>query len=66
MQRFSAQGSDGRVYVVVVSESRIPNTNMDDSVRTSLPGLRSLRTSTGDNVNRLEKGKYQIVASGVT
>jgi hypothetical protein len=36
-----------------------------DEPDAELEGLRSLETASGDAVNRLDKGRYQVVANGL-
>lgn len=60
---FEARDQEGNTYqleesVEVLDASSMSNPNGE------IEGLRSIATSAGSPVNRLGKGKYQIVATG--
>ncbi len=60
---FDAHNSQGGttlidIYVDILDASTIENPEAE------LEGFKSLRTRTGQHVNRLEKGKYQVVVTG--
>ncbi len=62
--KFKAQGDDGRDYTIHVYMDYVHAGTFDDP-HAELEGLKELRTSEGEAVNYIEKGRYQIVASGV-
>jgi hypothetical protein len=62
-QRSAARGDDGNDYEVCEYVSRIDTSTLDE--RSSIEGLSMLRTSTGLALNRLSKGRYQVVQTGV-
>lgn len=61
---FIARGSDGRDYTVHVYTEYISAGSFDDPDAV-IEGMKGLHTSTGQRVNRLGKGQYQIVSTGV-
>lgn len=63
--RFQAVGDDGRKYTVVIHADILDAATAEDPNAVE-EGIRSLRTVQGQAVNRLEKGKYRILLSGVT
>jgi hypothetical protein len=62
-QRFAAQGSDGQNYEICVWVGDINTSTLQG--RSSVEGLPELRTSTGQAVNVLGKGRYQVMQTGV-
>lgn len=62
---FEASGSDGKEYTLLVWTDLVPAGTMTDPDAV-IEGLKTLRTSDGHSVNRLEKGKYQIVQTGIS
>lgn len=60
---FSAVGEDGRTETIHVFVDVLDaGTRADPNA--GIEGLKLLRTDTGDAVNRLEKGEYEVVATG--
>jgi hypothetical protein len=60
--RFRATGDDGRTYTVEVwTEFRAAREEPSGEVE----GVQSLLASPGLNLKRLDKGRYQIIATGV-
>jgi hypothetical protein len=59
-EAYNAQGVTRWIYVYVdildVSSPGNPNSEIE--------GLRNLRTKSGHHVNRIDKGKYQVVETG--
>lgn len=60
---FAAHDEDGHlhtlhVYIDILDASTFGNPN------TEVEGLRSISTDSGDPVNRLDKGRYQVVTTG--
>jgi hypothetical protein len=53
--------SEGKEYIAIVEESRIPTTTLDDSHHRSIGGLRSLRLADGRRLSPAGEGKYRIV-----
>jgi len=62
---FRAEGSDSKTYTVVVFTDYKKAGTMTDH-QAVVEGLKELRTSDGLAVNRMGKGKYKIVRTGVT
>jgi hypothetical protein len=62
--KFEALGSDGETYAIMVFSEQIPGGTMQDP-QAVVEGMKSLRTSDGLHVNRLEKGKYKVVQTGI-
>jgi hypothetical protein len=60
VREFSAHTSTGTAYVIRHFRD-ILDVGTHDDPSAELPGLESLRTRDGRAVNRLEKGKYEIV-----
>jgi len=61
---YSAVGNDGRSYTVRVWHNFTSSGPLDDPVPEAAD-FRTLCTSDGRNLNYIEKGRYQIVATGV-
>jgi hypothetical protein len=61
-QRIAAVGSNGRRQVLNVWGRRINTSTLQG--RSSIEGLSEIRTVDDRAVNRLEKGRYQIVQTG--
>ncbi len=64
VQTFEAVGDDGRNYVLNVFVEIIDAKTQGDP-EAEIPGLKSIKTSDGESVNRVSKGRYQIVSTGV-
>lgn len=61
---FTAQSEDGREFTIHQFINFIEAGTMDDP-NAVVEGLKRLVTSEGDSVNRIEKGKYEIVQGGI-
>lgn len=64
--RYEATGSDGRRYVIVETTDFIGSTTLHDNKTTWTPGMKTLRTTTGDHVNKVSDGVYEIMRTRVT
>lgn len=62
---FEALDTDGKEHTILEWTNLIHAGTMTDP-HAVIEGLKTLRTSNGLSVNRLEKGKYQIVQTGVS
>lgn len=62
-QQFAARGDDGNSYDIHVYGHRINTSTLAGP--SSIEGLPELRTSDGFSVNRLDRGRYTIVQTGV-
>lgn len=60
---FSAQDDTGKAYILHVYVDILDAGTFDNPTAT-IEGLKSLQTSDGEPVNRLEKGRYEIVRTG--
>lgn len=60
---FLAIGDDGKSYTIQIFEERIDVSSNDGPA--SIGGLKRLYTSNGEEVNRIEKGEYEILKTGV-
>ena len=60
---FEATGEDGGKRVIHIFTAILDAGTRGDP-NAEIPGLRSLKTDDGETVNRLEKRKYQVVATG--
>lgn len=58
---FSAVDKDGQEYTIYELTEIIGVPSRGDPGREA-QGMKSLKTSSGEHVNRLEKGKYEIVS----
>lgn len=63
--RYRAQGSDGRTYDVIETTDYLNVTTVHDTGSTWQAGMKTLRLDSGEAVNRLAQGRYQIVGSKV-
>ena len=61
---FKALGVDGREYSIHIFSDYISVSTHQDRDAT-IEGLKQLRTSDGYSVNRVGKGEYKIVQTGV-
>ena len=61
-QRIAAVGSNGERQVLHVWGHRINTSTLDG--RSSIEGLPEIRTAAGLAVNRLARGRYQVVRTG--
>jgi hypothetical protein len=64
VQTFDAQTDEGHVYTLHVCQKCIEVPTRADP-NAVCPALKSIRTSDGKSVNRLDRGKYQIVETGI-
>jgi hypothetical protein len=62
---FEAIDSDGGRHVLDVFVDIVSVATLDNP-KAERPGLKSIKTSKGQHVNRLEKGKYEVVETGLT
>lgn len=60
---FLAEDADGRKERLDVFVDIHDAASIDDPT-SEIQGLKQIKTSSGEPVNRLERGKYQIVQSG--
>jgi hypothetical protein len=64
-RRFQARGSDGKDHEILVLVSPRDVTHIRDHAPLFIDSTPELRTaSTGQRVNRLAQGRYQIVQTG--
>ena len=64
IQEFTATDEDGNEYPLLVYQEFVP-VRSRKSPSASIPGLKRITTEEGESVNCLEKGKYEIVVTGV-
>ena len=57
--RFEARDSDGQTVILHVHEDQISADTR--AGQQTVPGMRSIRTETGEAVNRVSKGRYQLM-----
>ena len=60
---FSAVANDGKEYTVYELTEILGVSGGMRGRDTEVEGFKSLKTSNGEHVNRLEKGKYEIVSA---
>jgi hypothetical protein len=60
---FTATGKSGTQYEIVVTQEMIDAATRSDPNRL-VGGVKTLRTSQGQLVNRIKKGHYEIVGPG--
>lgn len=60
LHRFTAEDKQGNAYVLVLYQEFAPSRRGDQQI----PTIRSLRTSEGSYVNRLEPGRYELLHYG--
>lgn len=60
---FLAYHKDGRCVNLNIYTDMI-NAGTFDNPKAVIPGLKEIKTDDGLSVNRLDKGKYQIVITG--
>jgi hypothetical protein len=58
--RFSATDSEGKAYTLIAYQEYAPSRRGDPQI----PSITSVRTSTGDHVNRLSRGRYELLSYG--
>ena len=63
-QEFTATDEDGTEHRLLVYQQFIPAGSFDDPSAV-IPGLRRIVTEDGESVNRVRKGEYEIVQTGV-
>lgn len=61
---FSAVGDDSCQYTVHILTDFIDASSHDDP-RAVIKGMKELRTSDGMAVDRLQKGEYKIIQTGI-
>ena len=64
MGQFIATDENGRRYTILIYTNVIKEGTLK-SPSTEVEGMEELKTFEGMAVNRLEKGKYQIVQTGI-
>ena len=64
--RYRTTGSDGRRYEIIETTEFIGTTTLHDGQTTWTPGMKTLRTTTGDHVNKVSDGVYEVARSRVT
>lgn len=64
VQQFTAVDDAGTEHRLLVYQKQVPAPTRKDS-KAVIPGLKRIVTEYGDTTNRLKKGEYQIVATGV-
>jgi hypothetical protein len=57
---FAASDERGNETTIIVFTHFTETTDLDGEV-SRVPGIKAIRTASGETVNRLEKGKYQIL-----
>jgi len=62
--QFTARDENGRRYTIVIFTDSIKAGTFENP-KMETEGMKELKTYEGMAVNRLEKGKYQIVQTGV-
>ncbi len=60
---FRAQDEKGNEYVIYIYTD-ILDASTRGNPQAEIEGMKELRTEAGQAVNRLEKGKYQVVETG--
>ena len=63
MQQFEATDEQGTTRRLMVYQDFVDAATMGNP-NVEVPGLKRIVTEDGQNVNRLETGKYQIVQTG--
>lgn len=61
---FIAVGADGDEYMIDIF-TEVRDAGSFENPNATIDGMKSLRLRGGGNVNRLDKGKYEIVQTGV-
>lgn len=61
---FTAEGSDGKTYIVDVVTNYIDAGNL--TPHAVIEGKKEYRTSNGFTVKRVSKGEYTLLMTGVT
>ena len=61
---FTAKSEDGREFTIYQFTDLVDTGTRGDP-NAAVEGLKDLVTSEGDSVNRIEKGKYEIVQQGL-
>ncbi len=61
---FTALDEAGRRYELKTYVERIDVSTLDSEYRETIDGMKSIRTSSGEPVNYIEKGRYQLVSTG--
>lgn len=63
--RYRATGNDGRKYEIIETTEFINTTTLSDTAPQWTAGMKALRTSNGDPVNKIGEGTYEILRRGV-
>ena len=61
---FMASDKEGRSYQLKTYVEKIDVTTLRSAFRETIDGMKSIRTSSGEPVNYIEKGRYQLVSTG--
>lgn len=62
---FIAKDDDGQEYVVEIYVNLIDVGTHDDDPNATIEGMKSLLTEDGLHVNRIDKGEYLVVQTGL-
>ena len=66
IKEFTAYSENGEEVTIIVYKNFIDTTSKDNfELGESLPGIMELWTADNQIVNRIERGRYQIVDSGL-
>lgn len=63
IDRFTATADSGKTYTIIIFQEYIPSGTLD-SPHDMIEGLKSVLTSSGARVNRIDSDTYQIVQTG--
>ena len=63
IDRFNAKADSGKMYTITIYQEYIPAGTLD-SPHDMIEGPKSVFTSSGDRVNRIDSETYQIVQTG--
>jgi putative component of toxin-antitoxin plasmid stabilization module len=63
VEKFDAKTDNGKVYRIVVRQSRVDMGSLDDP-HASKPGLREFRTDDGGPVSMKDEQTFEIVRTG--
>jgi hypothetical protein len=65
MGEITTNSEDGKEVQLIIYQNFKETTNKDSGgIREYIPGEKEIITSAGQRVNRIEKGKYQIIETG--
>ena len=63
-QQFTAVDDAGNEYRLLVYQKQIPAPTRNDPAAV-IPGLKRIVTENGEHINRVNKGEYKIVVTGL-